>query len=213
MATRPPLLKQVDQWVFRKLDSFRSTPAHGRLAEQYSSLEEHEQTLVKGAVLGGLLLVPLLILGALWWHNAGVRGEINLRAQAVERMQSILAQNGQASSLTSAVAAPQTFVDTSDLTSRLTGALAGSGLDAAKVRVNNFTTDSVSPQLARVEADFGFTGLNTAQLVGLFTNLITRERFRVSTLNIKRNPSSNMLDGDFHGVHFGQISVPVEEDN
>ncbi len=210
MTTRVPLFKRVDQWVFRQLDTFRATPAYNRLVEQYATLEEHEQTLTKGGVLAGFLLVPLIILGVLWWHNAGVRDEVVLRSQVVERMQNIISQNSAAAGLAGSVAAPQAFLDAGELTTRLNAALSGSGVDTSKLRVNNFTSDSVSPQLTRAEADFGFTGLNTTQLVNVFTNLITRERFRISSVDIKRNPSSNLLDGNFHGVHFGQVAAAVE---
>lgn len=208
---RLPIFKRLDLALFRQIDNFRATPNHAKLAEQYAGLEEHEQNILKAAALTVLFIIPLMGLGIFWWINSSKRADLVLRTQAVDRMQEIIAYNGAALDLTARVAAPQAIPDEPSLTSRLSNTLAASGLDLAKVRVSNFSSNSVSPQLSRSEADFAFNGLSTEQLVGLFTSLISSERFRIESVSIKRNTTSNLLEGQFHGVHFGQIVTEPAE--
>jgi len=207
---RLPLLKRADVFVFKKIDEFRATPGYSKMLEAYTSLEETEQKIAKAAMLGATALIPILILFALWVTNFTIKSDLETRSQLVTRMQEIIAHNNAAGNLINTMAAPVALADQGAMSSQVNSIAMGSGIDGSKLRVTNFTTDSISAALARSEADFKFDGLSTPQLMGLFTAMLGRERFRISNVSIIRNEKSNQLDGTFHAVHFGQIPPPVE---
>ncbi len=205
MEEKTPLLKRLDTLLFTRIDEFRKTPGYAKILESYAGLEEDQQKLAKWAMLSATFLIPLLLVSIMWWQNSAVEKDLAMRVALVERMQQIISQNGEIGGLTSAIASPNALTSDSDLNSRLSSSLSASGIDVSKIQVNNFTSDSVTPDLSRAEADFRFEGLSTEQLVSVFTALLQRERFRISSVQITRNDASNLLDGNFHGVHFGAV--------
>ncbi len=205
MEEKTPLLKRLDTLLFTRLDEFRKTPGYAKLLESYAGLEEDQQKVAKWAMLSATFLIPLLLVSIMWWQNSAVEKDLAMRVALVERMQQIIAQNGEIGGLTNAIASPNALTSDSDLSSRLSSSLSATGVDISKIQVNNFTSDSVTPDLTKAEADFRFEGLSTEQLVGVFTALLQRERFRISSVQITRNATSNLLDGNFHGVHFGAV--------
>ena len=205
MEEKTPLLKRLDTLLFTRLDEFRKTPGHAKLLESYAGLEEDQQKIAKWAMLSVTFLMPLLLVSLMWWRNSTVEKDLAMRIALVERMQQIISQNGEIGGLTNTIASPNALTSDSDLNSRLSSSLSASGIDVSKIQVNNFTTDSVTADLTKSEADFRFNGLSTEQLVSVFTALLQRERFRIASVQITRNDSSNLLDGSFHGVHFGAV--------
>lgn len=210
MEERLPLLKQADIFVFKKIDEFRATPSYSKMLEAYTSLEENEQKIAKAVLLLATALLPLLLLSVMWLTNFSAKSDLEARTQLVERMQEILAQNSAAGNLVATVAAPTAILDQGMLTGQLSNMASSSGLDASKIRVSNFESSNVSPVLVRAEADLKFDGISTAQLMTLFTNMLGQQRFRISAVEIIRNKSTNLLDGTFHAIHFGQNIQPEE---
>lgn len=211
MNERLPILKQIDIFVFKKIDEFRGTPSYSKLLESYTSLEENEQKVAKGVLLGATALIPILLLFTLWLTNRSTKNNLETRTELVMRMQEIISQNGAAGNLVATMASPTPISDQSQLNNRMSNIASSTGVDANKLKVSNFSTETVSPILTKSEADFKFEALSTAQLMSLLTAMLGRERFRVSSVNIKRNNISNMLEGTFHAIHFGQ--TPLAEDN
>jgi len=205
MDEKTPLLRRLDTLLFTKLDEFRKTSGYAKILETYSSLEEDQQKLAKWAMLSATFLIPLLLVSIMWLQNASVEKDLDMRIALVERMQQIISQNGEIGGLTNAIASPNALTSDSDLNSRLSSSLSASGIDISKIQVNNFVSESVTPDLSKSEADFRFEGLSTEQLVSVFTALLQRERFRISSVQIIRNNQNNLLDGNFHGVHFGAV--------
>lgn len=205
MDEKTPLLRRLDTLLFTQLDEFRKTPGYAKILEAYAGLEEDQQKLAKWAMLLTTVLVPLFLVGLMWLQNASVEKDLNMRIALVERMQQIISQNGEIGGLTNAIASPTALTSDSDLSSRLSSSLSVSGVDVSKIQVNNFVSESVTTDLAKAEADFRFEGLSTEQLVSVFTALLQRERFRISSVQITRNDENNLLDGNFHGVHFGAV--------
>lgn len=211
MDARTPLFKRMDQALFTQVDEFKKTPAYAGLVEFYAGLEDEKQKLLKWVLLAATVLVPLILFAVLWLQNSRLDAELNARIALVARMQQIITQNSEVGGLASRIAAPSAYTSEDDLTGRVSGALNASGIEISKVRISGFTSDAVSPLLTRAEADFKFEGLTTDQMVGMFTMLLQRERFRISSVQIQRNAGSNLLDGTFHAVHFGETQLLDDE--
>lgn len=211
MEERIPLLKRLDTYIFQQLDEFRKTPGFAKIHEFYGGLEDEHQKVFKWVLLLSTFLIPFFLVLIMGLQNYSLSNEVDTRIALVERMQQIITQNSEVGGLSGQIAAPTAFNSQDELNSRLSSALASSGVDLAKIRVNNFSTESVSALLTRSEADFKFDGISTDQLMGVLTTLLQRERFRISAVQIKRNNDTNLLEGSFHGVHFGETQLQDEE--
>lgn len=210
MEDRLPLLKRLDVFVFKKIDEFRATTGYAKLLESYTSLEETEQKIAKSAFMLASAVIPVIILSVMWFANYSIKNDLEARGELVKRMQEIIAQNSAAGNLIATVASPTAILDQGQLSAQMNGVASNSGFDANKLKVTNFSAEAVSPELTRAEADFRFDGVATPQLMGLFTTMMGRERFRISAVDITRNSTTNQLEGTFHAVHFGQTLRPED---
>lgn len=210
--TSTSIFKSLDKAVFEKLDSFKSSPNYNIIQDYYNSLEEEQQKVFKLVVLVALMLIPLIFLGALYWQNAGLKADLDLRISLVEKAKEIVGQRNELGKYTPQIVASNPISDQSGMTSRLSNILGTMGVDLSKIQVNNFEPATISSNVVKAEADFAFTNVTTDELVNIFTAMIQREKFRVSSVNIQRNADTNLLIGTFHAIHYSTTSGATSEE-
>lgn len=211
MSDTPHLLKRFDTILFQKLDELKQQPGYSKSVEFYGNLEEDQQRIAKWALLSMTALIPLIFVMIFWIQNSSLSTDLESRIELVDTMQEIITQNSEAGGLSLSLAASSPISSESEMQSRLSTALSRSAIDLSKIRISNFSMENVSDTLVRAESDVKFEGLSTDQLMGLFTFMIQNEKFKISSVEITRSTQSNLLEGVFHGIHFGQV-LPQEDD-
>lgn len=211
MEERIPLLKKLDLLIFKKLDEFKNTANYAQLVDFYSNLEEEQQKLMKWLLLISTAVIPLAFILFFLSQNSTLQDNLDKRVDLVHTMQQIISQNSEIGGLSGSISAPNAIESEAALQTRLSNVLSSAGVDLGKIRINNFSSENLSESLLRSEADYRFDGLSTEQLMTLFTALMQREKLKISSVNINRNNKSNLLDGTFHGIHFGQIAITEED--
>jgi len=97
------------------------------------------------------------------------------------------------------------------MTSRLSGILSSIGIELSKIQIKDFNSLSVSSDVYKSEANVGFNNLSTDELMNIITAMIQKEKFKISEIDVTRNSSTNLLQGQFHAIHMSQASVPEED--
>lgn len=210
--TKLPLFKKVDRSVFTQIDKFKTTPNYTLVQDFYNGLEEEQQRVFKGVVILVIFMLPMALLSFLWWQNANLREDYNLRVSIARKSQEILSQNRGIRDIGPNILSQNPIDSESMLTSRLSNILSGASVDLSKIQVSNFSTEMISSLISKAEADFAFTNASTDELMNILTALIQREKFRVQSVEIKKNIESNLLSGEFRAVHFSAVSTDEEED-
>ncbi len=210
-SAKSPLFKKIDSNIFASIDKFKTTSNYQPIQEFYNALDEDQQKWLKLGVVSSLFLLPTLLLGFFWLQNSSLRSDLELRLGTVEKINEILGQNRSLADASPMILSQNPIDSQSMMTSRLGQVLAGS-IDLSKVQVTNFNSSSVTSNVYKAEADFRFSGLSTDQMVNMMTSLIQKEKFRIESLSVKRNAESNLLDGEFHAVHFSVAASNLEEE-
>lgn len=210
-SAKSPLFKKIDSNIFASIDKFKTTSNYQPIQEFYNGLDEDQQKWLKLGVVSSLFLLPALLLGFFWLQNSNLRSDLELRVGTVEKINEILGQNRSLADASPMILSQNPIDSQSMMTSRLGQVLAGS-IDLSKVQVTNFNSSSVTSNVYKAEADFRFSGLSTDQMVNMMTSLIQREKFRIESFSVKRNAESNLLDGEFHAVHFSVAASTLEEE-
>lgn len=211
MSESTHILKRFDTFLFQKLDELKQQPGYSKSVDFYANLEEDQQRIAKWVLLSMTALVPLIVVMVFWLQNSALHSDLENRIELVDTMQEIITQNSEAGGLSMGLAASSPISSESEMQSRLSTALSRSSIDLSKIRISNFNMENVSDSLIRAESDVKFEGLSTEQLMSLFTFMIQTEKFKISSVEITRSTQSNMLEGIFHGIHFGQV-LPQEDD-
>lgn len=205
------LFRKIDQAIFERIEKFKQTPNYNPIQDFYNSLEEDQQKLFKGIVILAIFLLPLLGLGMVSMQNTSYQNDLALRVDIVSKANEIIGQSQGLQEITPAVFSPNPIDSQSMMTSRLSALLSSVGVDLSKIQVNGFESQSISSSVMKSEANFAFSNLSTDEMVNLFTAMITREKFRISSVEIKRNENSNLLQGQFHAIHFSSMASAGDE--
>lgn len=207
-----PFFKKVDKAIFERIDKFKQTPNYNSVQDFYNGMEEEQQKAFKGVMILALLALPSVLLATLWWQNNKVREELNLRTSIITKAQEILGQNQGIREIGPQIFSQNPIDSDSMMTSRLGNMLQSSAIDLSKIIVKDFETSMISSGIMRSEANFSFNNLSTDELMNVFTNMIRNEKFRIQDVSINRNPDTNMLQGQFHAIHFSLVSSTGEEE-
>ena len=206
--TKPlPLFRKIDQEVFARIDQFKRTPNYNPIQDFYNGLEEEQQKLFKAIAIFLIILLPLLGLGMIWLTNKSLAEDLKIRTSLVSKANEIIGQSQSIEEIIPRVFATNPIDSESMMSSRLSGLLSQIAIDLSKIQVKSFTSDSISNNVMRAEADFAFNNLSNDELMNLFTTMISREKFRISSVEVKRNSDTNLLQGQFHAIHYSSFST------
>lgn len=203
---RMPIFKKIDRAVFESIDKFKLTPNYNVIQDFYNGFEEEQQKVVKGVIIVALFVLPLMLVGIIFWQNSSLQTELDLRKSIVREAQRIIGQNQGLREKSPQVLSQNPIDSDLMMTSRLSNLLSAVGIDLSKIQVSNFSSTSITSNIMRSESDFQFSNLSTDELMNIFTSMIQRDKFRIESVDIKRNTDSNLLQGTFHAVHFSSFS-------
>jgi hypothetical protein len=200
--TKLPILKKIDQAIFARIDKFKQTTNYNPIQDFYNGLEEEQQKIFKGLIILAIFLIPLTGLGLVWLQNVNFKQDLATRISIISKANEIIGQSQGLQEITPQVFSSNPIDSASMMTSRLSSLLSSATVDLSKIQVNNFESVTISSHVVKAEADFAFNNVTTDELVNVFTTMISREKFRVSEVEIKRNSDTNMLQGKFHALHY-----------
>lgn len=207
-----PLFRKIDQAMFERIDKFKQTPNYNPIQDFYNGLEEDQQKLFKGFIILLIFLLPLVGLAMVWMGNEKFREDLAMRTSIVSKANEIIGQRQGLQDIAPQVFSMSPIDSESMMSSRLSGLLSSVAVDLSKIQIKNFSSDAISSNVMRAEADFAFNNLSTDELMNLFTTMIAREKFRISSVEIKRNDDTNMLQGQFHAIHYSNFTPEEGEE-
>ncbi len=205
-TTTVPLFKKIDKAVFEAIDKFKQTPNYTMVQDFYNGFEEEQQKVLKAIIILVLFSLPVFFITVLFWQNASIQSELDTRKSIVREAQRIIGQNQGLRDVSPQILSQNPIDSDSMMTSRLSNLLSAAGIDLTKIQVSNFSSTSITSNIMRSEADFAFNNVSTDELMNIFTNMVQRDKFRIESVSITRNADSNMLQGQFHAVHFSSFS-------
>jgi hypothetical protein len=206
-----PLFKKIDRGVFDRIDKFKLTPGYNNIQDFFNGLEEEQQKIFKAGVILTIFLIPMLLLGVMLWGNNKMKADMEMRVALISKANEILGQKSSIADVSPNIISDNPIDGESMMSSRLSNLLSGAGVDLSKIQVNNYNGEMASGSIMRSEADFQFSNVSTDELMNIFTNMILREKFRIQSVNIIRNAETNLLQGQFHAIHFGNAQKIEEE--
>lgn len=207
-----PLFKKADKAVFDRIDKFKLTPGYNNIQDFYNGLEEEQQKVFKAGVILSLFLVPTILLGLIAWQNNTLKKDLEIRTSLISKSNEIIGQKQSLRDVSPSIVSDSPIDGESMMTSRLSNLLSSVSVDLSKIQVKDYSGALTSGSIMRAEADFQFTNLSTDEIMNVFTAMIQREKFRIQSVEIKRNSDTNLLQGVFHAVHFGNAQTTEGEE-
>lgn len=201
------IFKKLDVAIFEQIDKFKQTTNYAPIQDFYNGLEEEQQKVFKGAMILLIALLPTLIVGIFWSQNQNLKADLEMRKEMIHKGATILAETRSIAQVSPQIFSANPIDNNSLMTSKISQILGSQGVELSKVMVSNFQSENLSSTLLKSEADFKFQDLATDELMNVFSAMMSREKFKISEVNIKKNLNTNKLEGTFHAVHFSIINT------
>src|SRR5690606_36783091 len=176
-------------------DKFKQTTNYNSVQDFYNGLDEEQQKLFKTAGIAIIFALPLMLLFFLNWQNGKLREELANKISVVEKSNEVLGLRRSLQMAGPALISDSPIDGQSMMNSRISNLFSASGIDLSKIKVSNYEGAPLSESIMESEADFAFSGISTDELMNIFTAMIQREKFKIQSVDIKRNDSSNLLEG------------------
>ncbi|MFA5583348.1 MAG: hypothetical protein WDA09_03960 [Bacteriovoracaceae bacterium] len=205
------IFKKLDLEVFQAVDKLKSHPNYQSFLDFYTNLEDEQQKLFKIASLAALIILPLILLSILFFQGVALKSDFEKRVEIYSKANEILSKNQGVRQVSSNILS-QNPIDSSDMViAKISSSLAPLGVDLNKIRVANFESNEISSSIISSQAEFSFSDMSVNELMDTFNGLIRREKFRIESVQINRNENTNLLRGNFLGIHYSVIPQNPEE--
>lgn len=197
---------KIDEFIFHKLDFFKSDSSFQKITELLMSVEEDQQKLFAQLLTFSLLIIPYLFVMTLWWGNHKSRVNIEVKSQILEQI-SVLNSNRETKVLvSSSYLAPSAIVGQEDLDNKIRNLMSTNNIEQKKVHVLNFTQISSTSSIAKVEATLSFQDFGTQDFSNFMRTLVEQEKFKILRFSLVKMQKTNLLNGEISLMHLGKIS-------
>lgn len=197
---------KVDEFIFQKLDIFKTDASFQKMNDLLTSLDEKQQKIIAQIFTFTLILIPYIFVLTLWWGNHKSRVDLEVKTQILEQI-SILNGNRETKNLvSSAYLASETIQGQEDLDNKIRNLMSASTIDQSKVHVLNFTQVSTTSSLSKIEATLSFQSFGTQDFSNFMRSLIEQEKFKIFRISLQKDQTSNLLNGEMSLMHLGKNS-------
>lgn len=201
------IMKPVDRFLIENIDKLVETPEYQKMLDTYNSWEDKVQSAFKGLLLFIIVLIPLTIIMIFWMMNSSAKNRLATAEQIIETGNSIISTSSQVRSISSRYFG-KPISTKSNFERELAGSLPSQGIDSSKILIGDFDLNDVEG-VNELSAELKFSELSSQNLFGLLNILTIRQKMKIDEINIKKNTTSNLLEGTLSVLHFSPI--PVEE--
>lgn len=205
------LFKKLDTEVFQGLDKLKNHPNYQSFLDFYTNLEDDQQKFLKSGMMIALVAVPMLLVAFLFFQNQSLKSDFSQRVEIYKKANEILAKNQGVRDISNNIFS-QNPIDSSEMVISKISSAVGTAVDLNKISVSNFTSDQISSSIVNSQATFSFKEMSVNELMDTFIGLIRREKFRIQSIQITRNENTNLLQGNFVGIHYSVVSQEADEE-
>ncbi len=191
----PTLMKSIDTFLFKQVDSLMQTSEFLKISESYSSLEEKAQEATKVVLMLLTISVPLIIIFIFYSFNSSKAQELAIKDELIKTaniliQESSLVANEERMSLSSTYIGSETA-----LMSAINSSLSLIAIESEKVQLSGYSIEELDGLITKINADLSFKGLTSEGLFALLNSLNSKFKIRMDEVTIRKNEESNSLDG------------------
>ncbi|MBC7540918.1 MAG: hypothetical protein H7281_19005 [Bacteriovorax sp.] len=198
---------KIDEFIFQKLDFFKSDASFQKINELLVSLDEDQQKLFAQLLTFTLIIIPYLFVMTLWWGNHKARVNHDVKSQILEQVSTLNGNKETLANVSSTYLAPVAILGAEDLDNKIRNLMSANSIEQSKVRVLNFTQVSTTSSIAKIEAILSFQNFGTLDFSNFVRTLVEQEKFKVLRISLIKNKTTNLLSGEVSLMHLGKSSA------
>ena len=194
------LLKNIDLFVFAKLDSFKSSEAYQKTINFVSSFTESQQKMIYNLMAVLIVIPPIAIFLLLGLDTYFAKNSVQTKKEILDHIHSYMHQKDRLTRIGNTVFSLSAPTSTNDLQKKIRSI----GVNENKLTVKNFkkAASTSSKNITSIEANVTFNDLTMEELEKLLTGLTIKQKMRISNLEI--NKKKEFLKGSINIMQYGK---------
>lgn len=164
MDKETKIFKVIDEFIFKQMDSLKSSLGYQKFLDNISLLNDNQQKAVGQSISIGLIFLPFFIAIFFLIGNISTRSEIDLKRDIISEINNLKTQTSYLSLVGNQLSTPYTLKDKADFERRLVQLLNARDIDAAAIQVTSFKEERNGDEIVFLD--------RCAGLVFLFNNMV-----------------------------------------
>ena len=135
---------RIDEFIFQKLDLFKTDGSFQKINELLSNLDEEQKKVFAQVLTFTLILIPYLFVMVLWWGNHASKNRLEVKTQILEQISSLNSNRDALVYVSSNYVSPTAILGQEDLDNKIRNIISAANIDQSKVSVLNFNQVSTT---------------------------------------------------------------------
>jgi hypothetical protein len=189
------IMKHIDLFFFKQVDSILQHQEFQKITDAYSSLEEKVQEIIKVILMILTIGIPLLIIFIFFNINTSKKADIDTKEKLINTANTLIQKKSLIKSEELKILS-QKYIDSQrGLKSIIDSKLSLISIDSTKVQISEFNVNDLDGLISKLSASLSFKGLTAEGLIALFNSLNAQLKVKIDEVSIRKNETTNSLDG------------------
>lgn len=207
MKTIMDFFKKIDQYIFLKLDLYKNDSSFQKINDLKSNFTEEQQNSIAQYLVFTIILMPFVLCGFFAFGNYKIRKNIELKNQILEQISLLNANHDNLNTTSNQFVSTDSYMTREDLDNKLRNVFSAKGIDQTKISITDFNQLSSTSLISKIEASIHFENFGTHDFSLFLNSIIDSERFKVQKINLIKNKTNSLLQGDLTLIHIGRNTM------
>lgn len=199
------IMKPIDIFLSDQVFKLQENPEYQKIMDRYSSLDDNEQISMKFFMMAIVTLLPVVIIGSFYFMNSSKKQELAVKSEIILLANSIIEKDNGIKRVANKVFGREVSSE-SQFKTQISTTISRAGIDIEKVKISGIELEEISTGINQLTANIKFNGFSSANLYSFLRNLNINKKIKIEEIDIKKNTTSNLLDGVLAIFYYSKIS-------
>lgn len=198
------LFQKIDKKVEAEIQRLESRGKIPSLSDLFPDVHEERIRLLNLGLNVLLVSVPLTFLGALFFSNLALKGEIDVYSRIIQGVEQYQAYKSLLSDLEKQIVSQRPITSKEGLLKDYQGVLAQGGKTRGAVKVGDFQQVPKGETLVLTEGEINFSNLSQLEFSKLLKKSVVEQKMKIRHFEIVRHKEEGRLQGKMAFSHYGR---------
>lgn len=201
---RKIITKQIDDFIFRQLDSVKESQFKLKINESLNTLSEHQLKIFSQTTSYLFILLPFMALIAMIISNSMLRSDIELKEEILSEFDYYTSKKSEVETVGRRIISPHKISNKGEMITRLKRLAKRKGVDTNTINVISFEALEKSGNISKSESTLRISKFTSKNLSDYTLGLLQSEKVKIFEISLKRDRKSELISGEIKFTHYGK---------
>ena len=209
MTEKKPIFRFVDEFVFKQIDNLKNSQPYLEAIRQMNSLNDFQLKIINQITTLVVVAIPLVIVLIIFFINLSFNSQLDVKRDILTEINSYTNAQKQLQALGRNIISGAGLNNKTEFTRQVTNSISTAGGARTNTRILDFDSKP-KDGIIKSSGVVKFSKLSTKVLSNFLTDLVDRNKFRVSNIVVRKNLKDNIVNGQIELQHYGRAPEAKE---